>query len=804
MSFFKNSLLIAVVVLSCGVAFADEGGVGAVPGQVQFSAYGSTNDNKDGLFTTDVILPLYYPADAGTLVFFNPKFTYTDPAAREYNIGAGIRHIFDDSYILGLGLFIDNREVRNGLYFMQAGVSLEYLSRPLDIRANWYKPTTGAKILDTTYSFGSTSLIAHNNTMEALQGLDIEAGVPLLDKYTSTRGYVGGYFYQSQTAKDVNGFRARTETNLTNWLSIDTVFNSNIDKKEEFYGGVRVAVAFDLAQIGKGKVFSGASLAGRKAATLGDRLFDRVVRDIDIQSTTGIYDSKVNDLIYVNNTNAGSQDGSQEHPYTAIQTAVNAASGGKWVYVEGSGAANYASNITLTDAVVLWGSGSNGGFNGITVSGTYPVIDGGINGVTLANNNQVVGMKIQNAGDHGIRFTDGTTTTASIRDNILTGNRSGIYFSENNGNISGLTITGNTITSNTGNGIDFVQNNRTITNVRIIGNTINNNGQNGITFTYNGNGATASITNVRIENNTINNNSQTGFVVDRNGAGDGRGTIDGWVLVNNTITDNTDDNVAFSNNGSEGYGIISNLTLTGNNLTSSDSSNGLSFANNGYDGTGILRNVLIDNNDISSSPASGIDVSYNGTQGGNGLVEDMTIINNRIESIGDAALNFAYNGNDGEGSLSGITIVNNAMNGGSGSGISFISNGNDGVGRIDDVTISYNEMSNKTFSGIDLSANGSTGGDGVISNLTVTHNSMTNNSEYGIFLSNAAGGSMSSLSFSGQNSLFGNVLGDISNGSGINNLAAQSNWWGQASGPIAGQVIGANTVNTSNPLSAAP
>ncbi len=208
MSFFKNSLLIAVVVLSCGVAFADDQGFETIPGQVQFSAYGSTNDNKDALFTTDVILPLYYPADRNTLVFFNPKFTYTDPAAREYNIGAGIRHIFDDSYILGLGLFIDNREVRNGLYFMQAGVSLEYLSHPLDIRANWYKPTTGAKIVDTTYSFASTSLIAHNNTMEALQGLDIEAGVPLLDKYTSTRGYVGGYFYQSQTAKDVNGFRA--------------------------------------------------------------------------------------------------------------------------------------------------------------------------------------------------------------------------------------------------------------------------------------------------------------------------------------------------------------------------------------------------------------------------------------------------------------------------------------------------------------------------------------------------------------------------------------------------------------------
>jgi hypothetical protein len=803
MLFLKNSILIAITFLSCSVAFADDQGFETIPGQVQFSVYGSTNDNKDALFTTDVILPLYYPSDHNTLVFFNPKFTYTDPAAREYNIGAGIRHIFDDSYILGLGLFIDNREVRNGLYFMQAGVSLEYLSHPLDLRANWYKPTTGAKILDTTYSFGSTSLIAHNNTMEALQGLDIEAGVPLLDKYTSTRGYVGGYFYQSQTAKDVNGFRARTETNLTNWLSIDTVFNSNIDKKEEFYGGLRVAVAFDLAQIGKGKVFSSASLAGRKATTLGDRLFDRVVRDIDIQSTTGIYDAKAHDLFYVNNTNAGSQDGSQAHPYTSIQTAVNAASGGGWVYVEGQGAANYAPDVALTNNVALWGSGSNGGLTGITVSGVHPIINGGGDGVTLANNNQVIGMKIQNTGNGGIKFTDGVTTTVSIRDNILTGNAVGINFYQNTGRISGVTISGNTITNSTGNGINFVQNEGTISNLRIIGNTINSNGENGITFTYNGGSSkVGTITDVMIANNTINSNTQSGFVVDANGFSGGSGTLDRVSFINNTIRTNGGGAIVLTNNGYGGYGLMSNIVITGNTLTNS-TDNAVSFANNGFlSGTGVIRNVFIDNNNMNSAGANGIDVSFNGNQG-NGVIENMTIINNSINSPGDTSLNFANNGDNGNGTLRGLTFTNNVMSGG-GVGLSFISNGKTGIGRINDVAISRNTITDKTFSALDLSLNGSTGGDGVISSFAVSHNSMTNNSEYGIFLSNAAGGSMSSLNFSGQNSLFGNGLGDLSNGSGINNLSAQNNWWGQASGPIAGQVIGANTVNTSSPLASQP
>lgn len=716
MSFFKNFLLIVVVVFSCAVAFADDQGFETIPGQVQFSAYGSTNDNKDALFTTDIILPLYYPSTKDTLVFFNPKFTYTDPAAREYNIGAGIRHIFDDSYILGLGLFIDNREVRNGLYFMQAGVSLEYLSHPLDLRANWYKPTTGAKILDTTYSFASTSLIAHNNTMEALQGLDIEAGVPLLDKYTSTRGYVGGYFYQSQTAKDVNGFRARTETNLTNWLSIDTVFNSNIDKKEEFYGGLRVAVAFDLAQIGKGKVFSGASLAGRKATTLGDRLFDRVVRDIDIQSTTATTTSKAHDLIYVNNTNAGSQDGSLEHPYVAIQNGVNNATGGKWVFVEGQGASNYASDITLTDNVVLWGSGYNGGFKGVSVSGIRPVINGGTDGITLANNNTVMGMKIQNATQSGITMTPGTTLTGSLRENIITANGSnGISLRSNTGVMTNFFIANNTLTDNTNNGIDLGLNDGTMSGFIIDGNTIRNNSNAGFSTGFNGFNAT--------------------------------GTIENFTIVNNVVTDHSNSaGLDFGYNGRT-EGIIKNIVIANNSLLRNSSA--ISFANNGDDGNGKILNMTISGNDLSNSVVggSGIYMASNGSSTGVGLISGMVITGN---------------------------IIRNSDN-----------------------------------DGITLTTNGTGGGTGIIRDVTISNNVITSNNNFGIALGNDAGGSMSNIvvgnsASNGRNSLFSNNLGDVSNDSGMNNLAAKYNWWGQASGPIAGQVIGANTVNSSSPLASQP
>jgi hypothetical protein len=82
---------------------------------------------------------------------------------------------------------------------------------------------TAAKVVDDGYAFGSTSLQYWENKEEPLQGLDFELGGPVFDRCTRTRAYVGGFFYQSRLAKDVNGFRFRTETSLTPWFSLDTI-----------------------------------------------------------------------------------------------------------------------------------------------------------------------------------------------------------------------------------------------------------------------------------------------------------------------------------------------------------------------------------------------------------------------------------------------------------------------------------------------------------------------------------------------------------------------------------------------------
>ncbi|MBF0511231.1 MAG: inverse autotransporter beta domain-containing protein [Candidatus Omnitrophica bacterium] len=121
--------------------------------QVQVSAYGSTSKSERAMYTTDFIVPLYYSANKDTLLFYNPKDTFTTPTANEMHQGLGIRHIFDDQFILGVNAFFDRRQTNvdgTAVWSSQTGIGVEYLSHPLDVRANWYKPTTRYKVVSQT------------------------------------------------------------------------------------------------------------------------------------------------------------------------------------------------------------------------------------------------------------------------------------------------------------------------------------------------------------------------------------------------------------------------------------------------------------------------------------------------------------------------------------------------------------------------------------------------------------------------------------------------------------------------------
>jgi hypothetical protein len=57
----------------------------------------TTEDYTEGI--GDVVLPLYYNGQG--LLFLNPRFSFTDRSAEEYNLGLGFRHLLADGRMIG-------------------------------------------------------------------------------------------------------------------------------------------------------------------------------------------------------------------------------------------------------------------------------------------------------------------------------------------------------------------------------------------------------------------------------------------------------------------------------------------------------------------------------------------------------------------------------------------------------------------------------------------------------------------------------------------------------------------------------
>ena len=194
-------------VASTQIEAKEEGSYSYLPTKLRLSTQVSTEDRY--IFYLDYLLPLYYSQDKTTLFYFNPKKVYSSPKAEELNLGLGFRHIFSsddyEDFILGVHFFYDKKYSANKAWHYQRGYGLEFLSKPFDFRFNYYQPINDARSVDTTYSFGSSSLIYTNSMEEPLEGFDFELGFPLYPEKLKTRLYLGGFFYDSKLAEDHNG-----------------------------------------------------------------------------------------------------------------------------------------------------------------------------------------------------------------------------------------------------------------------------------------------------------------------------------------------------------------------------------------------------------------------------------------------------------------------------------------------------------------------------------------------------------------------------------------------------------------------
>lgn len=606
------------------------------------------------LYYVDNLIPVLGTKDL--LIFADDKTTFGANSRNEENIGLGLRNLFfDEKLILGGNFFYDTAYTENHVRHHQLAFGLEGLSKWVDARANFYFPISGEKLVSATatggggvsgdYAFRSRSLVQiisgggiTSIYEEPLRGLDYEGGVliPYLSEYLETRVFIGGYNYFPDEGKGINGIKGRIEVRPLKALTINVeVRDDNYNPTEYFVEGF-VSIPLETMNVFriKNPFTDLKEYFGYKKGIrpLRQRMVDRVVRDIDIKAKTNTIstgstgpgsETKIHDLTYVDNTYAGPEpsDGTMEHPYLTVADGVSNAIGDKWVFVRNGN--TYNEHVNLTDNLTLWGSGYNGGFQGLVVSEVNPVIDGGGSGnvITLANNNTVMGMIVWgsgtsdeagiyghninganilfngsiNNGCHGIYllFDDGGShSNFTLTSNTMSGNLNGngLYVSNDAGStVSGFTFTNNTVGADTRNRtgvVIFNMNGSTASNFYFGDNTITGNQLYGIdlenwtgsvlsNFTFNGNNisGTLSGTGVWISNggagmsgftftgNTVNNNNYIGIGIRSYLAGN---AVTGFTFNNNTISGNGNDGVdleAWNNS------IMSNCSFVNNSIT---------------------------------------------------------------------------------------------------------------------------------------------------------------------------------------------------------------------------------------------
>jgi hypothetical protein len=272
----------------------------------------------------DVIVPAHRFRSG--LLFINPRASFNDDDEREFNIGVGYRHLIPGrDAILGGNLYYDSRDTELDHQFSQVGFGLEFLSRWVDARWNYYLPQNDREHSDTYESSARTESRRHvdseepyfagneirqevttinrrvkittvehwRTSEEAMEGYDAEMGVllpiPRLRDMMDVKVFAGYYSFVGAFIEDATGFKARLEVRPLPSVYLD----AECFEDEDFYGsswlvGARVQAPFDFGNLVRGRnPFAGALAGytpGGPRVPIASRLTDMVMRDICIRT----------------------------------------------------------------------------------------------------------------------------------------------------------------------------------------------------------------------------------------------------------------------------------------------------------------------------------------------------------------------------------------------------------------------------------------------------------------------------------------------------------------------------------------
>ena len=796
------------------------------------------------LLTTEFWAPLAQKSDR--VLYGDIRLMGDNDENREGNLGLGYRQIVDDA-VLGVHGWIDRRRTQNNSTFHQVTLGVERLGHIIDARANMYVPLNQSRNINTPnigqaspYLAGSGIFYDTNGLLQETPqyGVDGEVGyrIPVFQKHADAiRVYGGGYHFFRDETQDVTGFRVRTEAQINSAFSVGARFQHDGPRGSQ--GFLEATIKFPF---GAKKLY--------QTDYLRARLDESPERDVDIvtaarQIDNGLMKPVLNAtsgeqqrILYVDNSNAQSGDGTKDNPFNTLKAAEAALKDNDILYVNhGTGtSAGMDQGIIIDKAnIQLVGSGSALTYGGFTLlnAGLAPVISNNDAFVEDATNRvfagnsifltakdfSLTGVSLMNAQGFGV-YSDviGTDMGDITISNItISGNqRGGMLFYLNDGSALGkLSISDAQVSNNVGSlglmlrarnnvrveeiSLSNIDMDRNFTGVQLNANTdslINKITANNVTVTNTVSGIGFNI--ISQFNSDINQVDLNALkVTDGNDIGlrvatASTGRINALTLSNSEFSGN---NEGFRLQNHSG-GLSQNFVLT--NLTVNNNRSHGIYLYNLNDGS-IVQNLSMDGINANGNTGNGIYLQSNLSISSNISVSNTVTNDNQASGILVYAL---ASGTANNVYLTGITADENNV-----SGIRVISNS----GTLSNVYLSDVSAKNNQENGVYFNSQTATS----ILSASVDNSVFTGNNLHGayVFKNVAAavlnldmgGGHLNSV---GNNTIYGNVDNDVRlNLVGGGNVMARNNYWGGGNlTRLTTNSVTLSTIDTANFLTTDP
>jgi hypothetical protein len=508
-----------------------------------------------------------------TVMMADLSAAVTSNGSPYYNYGLVYRN-YDAALnrIFGVNAFGDYDEGFGNRDWNRVTVGFESLGKYIDWRANGYMivgedSVQLSSVLTGDPRFSGSNVVRNRQRIydNAYSGFDIETGgpLPLLGRY-GLNMYAGAYVLGNSDGYDTVGFQARWQALVTESLSVNTYLTTD----DTFGTNSWVSLAYTIPNYRDRRFL--------KPTDVRERLQDPVMRSNRIHTNI---DTKNNDeallnknglaytVMHVDPNAATAGVGTFENPYRTFQQAANNNNALiDTIYVnprdDDSGTNLTAvGGITLFDCQTLMSSTRDLTFTSFdgtvyTIPGTPtttnlgPLISdpnmlAGGSVVRLANQNTVLGMRIDASNAANTVFGNAIMNTAPITDvniisNTLTDYVTGASLQNTDGRVL---ITGNTFSGRAGTSVD------------------------GLNFTT----AAGSTANLLVRQNTATANSGTGLsIVAKSGSTINADNPDSLTVptgvLNNTTTGGGTGILMEARSGATISGVVEGNTSTGNTV----------------------------------------------------------------------------------------------------------------------------------------------------------------------------------------------------------------------------------------------